>query len=149
MTQDNSAIIVAPREEVHAETLSNNDRINQTDVGHFDPIEFHNENSVANNGNYDPKIPKPPSSSKKLQEKMEKRCKELERFQIHMGLDGYYETYNPVLDYYKSLHPKNNDKPKVTSGTGNGLYGNYSDGNSFLVNGIGTNATGMFSSSNQ
>lgn len=144
MTQDASAIMEGPR----VDTLSNNDRINQTEVSNFGPIEFRNENTVINNGNYDPTALPPPSSSKKLQEKMEKRCKELERFQVHMGLDGYYETYNPVLDYYKSLHPKNSDKPKGHSGAGNGLYGHYSDGNSFLVNGIGTNAS-MFNPSNQ
>ena len=59
MTQDASAIMEGPR----VETLRHNDRINQTDVSNFDAIEFRNENTVVNNGNYDPKSKKPPSSS--------------------------------------------------------------------------------------
>lgn len=34
-----------------------------------------------------------------------KRCKELERFQIQMGISQLYEDFNPLMSYYKSLLP--------------------------------------------
>jgi hypothetical protein len=37
----------------------------------------------------------------------DKRCKELERFQVHMGINSMFEKFNPLLAFYRSLNPKN------------------------------------------
>ena len=34
-----------------------------------------------------------------------KRCKDLERFQIQMGISQLYENFNPLMEYYRSLLP--------------------------------------------
>ena len=44
-------------------------------------------------------------SEQDKQAKEDKRCKQLERFQIHMCLDELYIEYNPLLNFYKQFIP--------------------------------------------
>ena len=59
----------------------------------------------------------------------DKRCKELERFQIHMGLENVFLTYNPIVEFYQNFIPVTYDRFQNN---------NQNNGGVLIINGLGS-----------